>query len=273
VGVTFEEPGMPAEPLIAEAPGLERPAGPDAAMPSTAGSGVPSRKIIYEGEMDLVVSDTEAAAREAQALAREAGGYVAEMNAYRRGDTMIYDLTLRIPAEQFESVQERLRQMAVRVENARAGTQDVSDQYVDLEARLRTLQATEAELLALLQRTEEQGGDVEDIMAIYDRLTQIRSDIEVLQGQINRLDRQVAYATLRVHLEPHILTEPIKPEINWSELIHSSVNTLMNLLTGLVALAIRFLIIVVPLLVLLLLPLAGVVWVLIRWQRRRHRAP
>ncbi len=264
---------MPTQaPPVADRPAQEGAGAPDL-TPGAAGPNVDVRKIIYQGQMFLIVEDTEQAAQEIQAMAESAGGYVARMNGYRQGDRLIYDITIRVPAEKFENARISLRALAVRVERESISTEDVTDQYYDIEARLKTLKETEAELTELLRETRERGGDVDEIMKIYDRLTRIRSDIESLQGQLNRLDKLVAFSTLDIHLEPHILAEPIKPQDEWSlaEVVHSSVNTLVNVLAGLATLVIRFVIVVLPVALLLLLPVVAVLWGLSRWQMRRNR--
>ena len=264
--VMVEVPAQPALPA-------EESAGAAGPAPITTEALADVRKIIYEGNMYLVVEDTEKAAEEIQAMAVSAGGYVARMNGYRQGDRMVYDITIRVPAEKFENARISLRKLAVRVEREDISTQDVTDQYYDIEARLKTLKETEAELTELLRETRERGGDVDEIMKIYDRLTRLRADIESLQGQLNRLDKLVAFSTLNIHLEPHILTEPITPgdEFSLPEVIHSSVQSLIRILTGLLTLAIRFLIVVVPVLLILAIPPVLVLWLLYRWQQRRQK--
>ncbi len=269
-----EAPRATAAPPPVEMPASkEVSAGAPDLFPVTSEALADARKIIYEGNMFLVVEDTEQAAEEIQAMAVSAGGYVARMNGYRQGDRMVYDITIRVPAEKFENARISLRKLAVRVEREDISTEDVTDQYYDIEARLKTLKETEAELTELLRETRERGGDVDEIMKIYDRLTRIRSEIESLQGQLNRLDKLVAFSTLNIHLEPHILSEPIKPQEEWSlaEIVHSSINTLVDILAGLAALAIRFVIVVVPVALILLLPIALILWGVNRWQKRRHR--
>lgn len=231
------------------------------------------RKIIYQGDMFLVVNDTEQAAKDIQTMAESMGGYVAQMSGYRQNGRMVYDLTLRIPAEKFDAFRESLRNLAVRVENERIRTDDVTDQYFDLEARIKTLKETEAELRELLRKTEERGGDVEDIMNIYDKLTDIRSQIESLQGQLNRLDKLVAFSTLDIHLEPHILTEPIEPAGGWypGETIRESIDILVNILATLATWFIEFIIVVVPILIILSLPPIFLLWLVRHWQKRRQR--
>jgi len=230
-----------------------------------------ARKIIYNATMFLVVKDTEQAVQEITDMAASMGGYVASMNGYRQNDRMLYDITIRIPADKFETGRSTLRSMAVRVEKEDISTNDVTDQYYDIDARLRTLKATEEELTQLLKETRERGGKVDDIMKIYDRLIQIRSQIESLQGQLNRLDKLVAFSTVDIHLEPHILAQPIESE-SWrpAEIIHNSFESLLNVLTGLATFLIQFVIVVIPVLLIFLLPLAFIIWLIHRWQQRRQ---
>lgn len=242
-----------------------------AGAPAAAEQALASRKIIYNANMFLIVKDTEQAAQEIADMAASMGGYVASMNGYRQDDRVLYDITIRIPANKFETGRSALRNMAVRVEHENISTNDVTDQYYDIDARLRTLKATEEELTQLLKETRERGGKVDDIMKIYDRLIQIRSQIESLQGQLNRLDKLVAFSTIDIHLEPHILAQPIESE-SWrpAEIIHNSFGSLLNVLTGLATLLIQLIIVVIPVLLIFLLPLALIIWLIHRWQQRRQ---
>ncbi len=233
---------------------------------------VDARKIVYNADMTLIVEDPEQAAQEISKMAVEMGGYVASMNGHRRDDSMVYDVTIRIPAQKFETSQETLRQLAVRVESEQVSTDDVTDRYYDIDARLRTLKATEEELTELLKETRRRGGKVEDIMKIYDRLIQVRSEIESLQGQLNRLDKLVAFSTLNIHLQPSILSEPIE-NAGWhpAEIARGSAKRLVKILTGLASFLIEFVIVIVPVLLVLLVPLALIVWAFNSWRKRKHQ--
>jgi hypothetical protein len=228
-----------------------------------------TRKIIYNADIALIVQDTEQTTQAIAEMAASMGGYVASMNGYHQGEQMIYDITIRIPSDKFEAGRSSLRQMAVRVEHENVSTNDVTDQYFDIDARLRTLTATEEELTELLKETRKNGGKVEDVMKVYDRLIQIRSDIESLQGQLNRLDKLVGFSTLNIHLQPHILSTAIEND-DWhpAEIVHASINTLVNALTGLATLLIRLVIVVLPIALILILPLVLLVWLVSKWRQR-----
>lgn len=231
------------------------------------------RKVIYNANMALVVTDTEATAQQIDALAQSLGGYVANMNAYRdHNNILVYDIALRIPAERFEAARTALRTFALRVENENINTDDVTDQYYDIEARLTSLRATEEELLKLLTETRERGGKVEDIMSIYRELTTIQAEIESLQGQLNRLDKLIALSTINISVRPDELATPIVEE-SWRplETLRTSVGALVNVLRGLVDLLIYLVIVVLPVLLFLAIPVIIAILVL-RWIIRRLQA-
>lgn len=231
------------------------------------------RKVVYNANMALIVKDTEATAQQIDNLAQQMGGYVANMNAYRDyNNLLVYDIALRIPAERFEAARTALRALAVRVDNENINTDDVTDQYYDIEARLTSLRATEDELLKLLAETRERGGKVEDIMSIYRELTTIQAEIESLQGQLNRLDNLVALSTINISVRPDELATPIV-EDTWRplETLRNSVGALVNVLRGLVDLVIYLVVVVLPVLLLLAIPVILVFFVL-RWLIRRLQA-
>jgi hypothetical protein len=266
VGETSVREAVPEMPVNADAMSGNAGAAPDLEQVQQ------TRKIIYNADMFLVVDDTEQTVKEIASMAESMGGYVANMNGYRQEESMVYDVIIRIPADKFETGLGTLRKMALRVERENLGTDDVTDEYYDLDARLKTMKEAEAELTELLRQTRERGGSVEDIMAIYDRLIQMRADIESLQGQLNRLEKLVAFSTISAHLEPSVLSKPIESQ-GWhpAEIIRASLDTLMDVLAGLATFFIQFAIIVVPVLLILIAPLVLLIWLLSRWQKRRHQ--
>lgn len=266
------ESSMPAEPPAAEFARTNADYAGDAAAKAVETQTITSdRKVIYNANMDLVVEDTEAMAAQVEALATSLGGYIANMNAYRGSqDLLFYNITLRIPAEQFDAARTALRDMALRVENENIGTDDVTDQYFDLDARLKTLRATETELLSLLAETRQRNGKVEDIMSIYRELTNIQSQIESLQGQLNRLDKLVSLSTISVNLRPDELTQPISSQWRPLETLRDSFRTLLNVLQGLVDLLIYLIVVALPTLLVLAIPVI-LLFLVVRWLIRRLR--
>jgi len=219
------------------------------------------RKLVRTVSLVFTVDAPEAAADRAQELAGEAGGYVASVEAVRRGGLLHYRLTLRVPGERLDAVLAALEELAAEVEREQVSTEDVTDRYVDLEARLRALRATEEELTALLRESRSRGHSAEDIMAIFRELTGIRTQIEQLQGQLQLLANRVAYSTVHLELRPTAAARPLVDE-GWSpgSTAHTSVRALLAALQWLADAAIVLVVAVLPVLLIVAVP----VWLLIR---------
>jgi hypothetical protein len=250
--------------------GLEASIVSGSASGETVGSVAPGRQIIRASQIEIVVEDSEAAGAGVQDLARSLGGFVDGMSAERRGDQMDYHLTIRVPSERLGEALTAVRKLGLRVESEKQASTDVTDDVVDLDARLRTLKATESELLALLSESRQRGRKVDDIMAVYRELTGIRTEIEQTQGRLNSMDRQVAYSSIDVVLRPNPATLPAVPD-GWrpAETVRDAARALVTVAKGLGNGAIYAAILGLPLLLLLSVPTLVGVRV---WRRVRRRA-
>lgn len=272
---------MPAAP--ASAPSFAEPVTEDATAFAVAGTGInipDTRKVIANANIELVVADTEAAVEEIKSLARDVGGFIANANLYRSnyGDSNLLSgsLTLRVPAERLEETLDRLSALAVEVRSENIDRQDVTDQYSDIEAQLRNLQATENELRELLAEVRARpNATPDDILAVYRSLTEIRGQIEQLQGRKNLLDNQIALSTITVNLIPDAASRPIVEE-GWRPAVVSrnALRALVNTLEFLGTVAIWFGIYILPLAVLALIVLSIAIVVLrgvFRFFRKRSK--
>ena len=184
----------------------EAPAAADA-VASTAG-GAPStadptfqallnRKIVQNSSLDLGVSEVGRAFQDIIGAATTAGGFVASSSFSNQHDQQVADLTIRVPADKYQDVLARVRGMGT-VGQEGSDANDVTQEYTDLQARLRTLQATEQRYLELLVQAQ----NINDILALQDRLDSVRGQIEQTQGRINLLDHLTDLATITVHIRP-----------------------------------------------------------------------
>jgi hypothetical protein len=250
----------------AAAPGIA--AAPDGTAPPPP---VP-RKLVRTVHLTLTVTDGAKAAERVEALVEEAGGYVSSSEAVRRPDELLsVQMTLRVPIERLEDVVAAVRDLGERVERQSLSTEDVTDRYVDLQARLRALRATEEELTALLRESRARGHSAEDIMAIFRELTGIRSQIEQIQGQLQQLADRTTYSTIHLELRPAEAARPLVAE-GWQPgaTLRSSVRALVAALQWLADAAIVLIVAVLPVLLLISLGL----WVLLRLAGRlRARRP
>jgi hypothetical protein len=175
------------------------------------------RKVIATANVELVVTDTDRTVDAINTLMEELGGYVANANLYRSyygsGDLMQGTLTLRVPAERLDEAMAQLEELAVDVPSKTLDRQDVTDQYSDIQAQLRNLEATETELRALLAEVRERpNATPEDILAVHRSLTEVRRQIEQLQGRKNVMDNLIGLSTINVTLTPDAVNLPVVEE-------------------------------------------------------------
>jgi hypothetical protein len=267
-GVAYDQAA--AAEAVPPAPQAPPPARSDAAPADQAAVPAPMpRKLVKTVDLELRVRDTRGSTERLGEVAQRLGGYLSAMNGERRNDLLYYSLTLRIPVERLEEAVAAAKQEAESVERESMRTEDVTERYVDLEARLKTLRATEEELRQLLAESRERGQDVEAIMAVYRQLTEIRTQIEGIQGQLQALAGLAALSTVNVRLMPTEAAKPIVAE-GWrpGDTLRGAVRTLVRALQGLADVAIGLLVVGLPLLLVVVLPF-WLVWRLLRrWWRR-----
>jgi len=142
---------------------------------------------------------------EAHAVADSFGGFVVESFASQGSGKRIAEgsLVFRIPAESYDSALSRLRELG-RVESLEESGQDVSKEFVDLNARIRQLRAVEAQLLELLQRAD----DVPAALAVQNQLSQVQLDLEQARGRLQYLDDRVAFATISMSMHELSVVAP-----------------------------------------------------------------
>lgn len=234
------------------------------------------RKVIGRASLSLVVADTDAAAGAIEAAVAQAGGFVANANFYKSGPStgraLAGSMTLRVPAEGLDALLAELEGLALSVESRTVSREDVTDQYTDLTAQLNNLQATERELLALLTEVRERpDSTAEEILQVHARMSEIRGQIESVQGRRNLLDNLIGLATVEVNLTPDALNRPIVEE-GWQPggVARSALRGLVVALQWLGSAAIWLLIFFLPLALVAAIPVGVLVW-LLRWLIRRNR--
>ena len=237
---------------VGEMAGAQEELSADAAGYS-GGAGAPSvphvssRMLIRNVSMLIVVGSVDSASTRIERLVRQHGGFIESSSAENRGGNPTRTYRLRVPGESVDAMVAELRAMCVRVERESQGVQDVTDQVVDVQARLRTLRATETELLGLLRDARARGQKTQDIMAVYRELTGIRTQIEQYEGQLQSLRELSALSTITVELAPDAAVSPIQAHA-WrpGETIQSSLKQLVGALRGFADFAIWAGIVVVP---------------------------
>ncbi len=228
------------------------------------------RMIIWNATISLTVEDTKDSIEAVQAIARSVGGYAIGSESWISNEQLLATLTIRVPAEQFEHTMAQLRDLAIEVNRESATSEDVTDQYVDLQSRLRHLEAKEAELLEFLGEAE----DTEAVLAVYEHLDEAQAEIEQVKGRMAYLEKLSAMATITVELYPEEVEPPIVEE-TWTpaRTIRDAARALVDALKTLGDIVIWFIFYLLPILLLLLLPILFIIWIIRRLLRRRKRTP
>ena len=236
------------------------PQAPSSSGAGTSAESTPERKIIRTASLSLVVADVEDVLAKAGGLAKDMGGYVASSESRDRDGDRVGQASLRVPAERLDEAVTQLKQLASRVLSANTKNQDVTEEFVDQDARLRALQATENQYLQLLQTART----TEDILKIQQALGQVREQIERTQGRLQYLQRSTEMAQIPLDLTTSTLARPIRAAWDAVETLYGAFQGLVMTLTVLASLAIW-------------IAVFAPIWVptilLLRWWRRRRPPP
>ncbi len=187
-----------------------------------------TRMIVRSAELRVIVSDTSKAVAEATRSVEAVGGYVAGSQIWRDGELLRARLTLRVPSDKLTPALAQLRAIAKRVENETVTSEDVSEEFVDLEARTRNLEATEEELRQLLVVARQNSRKASDVLEVHTQLTQIRGQIEQVKGRMRYLSQVAAMSSIAMELTPDALAQPVV-EPGWQPLVVAK-NALRTLL-------------------------------------------
>jgi hypothetical protein len=150
--------------------------------------------IVRTVDMMLQVKDLPAAFDSIGNLARQLGGW--EVRSSRKEEHR-GSISIRVPADKVDQAVAQLRGLAAEVKSEVSSSQDVTDEYVDNQSRLRNLRATEQQLIKLLERT----GKVEDLLQVQRELTRVEGEMEQIQGRLKLLEETSAFALINVELE------------------------------------------------------------------------
>ena len=152
------------------------------------------RKIVRTGSLELTVKSPAEAAEQVRIMAERMGGYLESAQIGGTKEAPIANITIRVPAVHFEDAKAGIRQLAARVESEKTDAQDVTRQYVDLEARLHNLRAEEAQYLTIMKSAYK----VDDLLSVSQKLSEVRGEIEQQQAEFQTLSKQVETVAITV---------------------------------------------------------------------------
>ncbi|MEX1038960.1 MAG: DUF4349 domain-containing protein [Acidimicrobiia bacterium] len=235
------------------------------------------RKVIRNVTLQLAADDTRATYEAIAAIAEQNGGFVAaaEVSPSGDGEQPYVTVTVRVPTSNMSAALAEFRDAAEEVLSESQGAEDVTENFIDLEAQLANLTLLETELRSLLEEVRAQDdADPDKLLRVFTEISNTRSRIEQIQGQLNYLNDAVDLATVSMTIEPTPAAVPIV-EAEWApvDTVRDASRDLVSGLQGLLDNAITFVIAILPLLLIVLGLPALALYALYRLWRSRHRPP
>lgn len=227
-------------------------------------------KIIRTATVQITANDVAGVQRSIWSLADELKGNVLTSNTNGTGDNIRSEVAFRVPSDRYQDAIDRIHGYAVKVEKEQSSAQDVTEEYVDLQARQRNLEATILQYQALLSKATT----VDETLKVQAQLNNVQSDLERIKGKLNYLEQRSAYSTISVTIlpvPPPAKPVPVTPVSKWSfnrsvqEAWNRSVNGLQNVADALITVVIGGWWIELPLVIAILF--------LARRERRRRPVP
>jgi len=237
------------------------------------------RIVIRTAELSIAVPDPAKSMDAISRMADSMGGYIVSSSLHkttnRNGiEFPEADISVRVPAEKLNDA---LAQIRGQVEDAQNDIlyenvtgQDVTKDYTDLNSRLKNLEETEVQLREIMASATK----TEDVLAVYQQLSQVREEIEVTKGQIKYYEESAALSSINVHIQAKASIQPIQVG-GWKPVgtARNAVQALIDTLQFLAKAAIWIVILVIPVVVVVFGPLALIIWLIRRGAKNRRKQP
>jgi hypothetical protein len=231
------------------------------------------RLVIKNADLSIVVPDPAASMDRISALAEEMEGFVVSANLVQDQidgvEVPRASVTIRVPAERLDEALGLIEAESDRLPlNKNVTSQDVTAEYTDLQSRLRNLEAAEAQLREMLASAT----GTEDVLAVYQQLTQTREQIEVIKGQIQYYEQSARLSSISVGLMATAAVRPLTIG-SWQPVgvAREALQALIGAVKFLASAAIWILLFILPVGLLILLPIYLLVRFLRRWRGRSRR--
>lgn len=198
------------------------------------------RSVIQTVSLSLLVAKAEETARAVTDLVLGAGGFVEYVDLREVSEGVKNgSMVVRVPEDRLRPTADTIKGFAIRVEHESLNSQDVTDQIIDLEARLKNLRASETQLRSLLARA----GEIKDILEVERELTRTRGEIELYQAQLENVKSRVSYSVISLELTSEPDTKVFG--IHWRPLyvaklaLRTTLEDAKNFIDGLILLVVR----------------------------------
>jgi Domain of unknown function (DUF4349) len=220
------------------------------------------RKVIKTGNIRFKTKDIDKTRQAITNAVNALKGYVSEESQTSDGTNSEMHLTVRVPAQYFDSLMTIINSNAEYFDSKNIHTQDVTEEFIDVTTRIRTKKSLESQFLSVLKQAKS----IKEIMEVQRELNTVREEIESAEGRLRYLSSQVSYSTLTLVFYKEMLGRSGSPRSFWSRLGDGFVSgwqTFLDIIIGLVA--------ILP----VLLMFGGVFWIFRRiWiKSKEQKAP
>ena len=231
------------------------------------------RKIIRNGELTLEVASTTDTLHRVASIAAANGGFVVTSESKQRENvdpgqrTLDIKLVVRVPSAQFGVTVDEIKKLATNTPQENITGQDVTEEFIDLEARIKTQKALELQFLEIMRQAYK----VADALEVQRQLADVRTDIEKLEGRKRFLENRASLSTITVNLQTP------KPAIavtstGFGHSMREAVSDGVGMASDLVLFFTRLAILMVPLLLFIVLPVGLVARYVARRSKRMRLA-
>ena len=172
---------------------------------------VANRLVISESYLSLLVSNVTETQKQIIQTAEFLGGYMVNSNLNNPQDAATATVTVRVPSAKLQAALQTFRGLGVKVVSENLSGQDVTDEFVDNEARLETLEKTKAKFEEILDNAI----NVQDILTVQREIINLQSQIDAVKGQQNYLEKSAQMAKLTIYLSTDELALPYAPSETW----------------------------------------------------------
>ena len=227
-----------------------------------------NRKIIRNAEMAIEVEEPAPAQQRISSIAESNGGFIVTSEIRQSGGSMsTVTITMRVPADKFGAAVEAIRTGGGTVTREKITGQDVTEEYIDLEARIRTKVALEQQFLEIMKRANT----VSDALEVQTQIANVRTEIERLEGRKRFLENQSSLSTITVTISspsPVVRTE----SSSFMSSIKRAFGDAIDIGSGIINGFIRFVGVSLPVFVLIILPILVILRFAWKYARRRWDA-
>jgi hypothetical protein len=227
-----------------------------------------NQMIIYRAEISIEVKDFNETKDKIQQLIIEKGGYIATSNSQQIHEGLLEgSLSARIPQEHFHQFLDEVEALSIKVHHQSVEGMDVTEEYVDLNSRLKSKETVEQRLLHFMQKAEK----TEDLLKISADLGSVQEEIEQIKGRIKYLQNQIDLSTIQVSITENKVIVPAmsNEDLNTWEKTKKQFVTSIQVLASLFSGVVVFLIGNSPLLVISVIIIGGILFIIRRNKKKK----